>query len=68
MVDEINLEITNHSASLGLKVSNVSFWSFPEIAIIISSMVNQISLHANCFTGINLTFKIEIGVSLEITS
>ena len=38
-----------------LKVSNVSF-DFPEIEI--SSMVKQTSLHANCFSGVSLTFKV----------
>ena len=29
---------------------------FPEI--VVSSMVNQNSLHANCFYGVSLTFKV----------
>ena len=39
-----------------LKVSNVSF-DFPE-NIEISIMVKQTSLHANCFSGVSLTFKV----------
>ena len=49
------IHLTNQCSSV-VRSEKCFICGFPEI--VVSSMVNQNILHANCFSGVSLTFKV----------